>query len=77
MLAQPPPVQFVVMQNQQPVANAPSGGDGVAMKEQNQIRYRVMVQTDQLKPGTYTALVGLPSAGGGQPQILTKDFEIE
>jgi hypothetical protein len=77
MLAQPPPLQFVVMQNQQPVSNAPSGGDAVAMKEHNQVRYRVMVQTDQLKPGTYTALVGLPSAGGGQPQILTNDFEIE
>jgi hypothetical protein len=77
MLAQPPPVQFVVMQNQQPVADAPSGGDGIAMKEQNQIRYRVMVQTGQLKPGTYTALAGLPRDGGGQPRVLTKDFVIE
>jgi hypothetical protein len=65
------------MQNQQPVSNAPSGGDAVAMKEQNQVRYRVMVQTDQLKPGTYTVLAGLPSAGGGQPRILTRDFVIE
>ena len=61
-LAQPPPVKFAVMQNQQPVGNAPSGGDAFAMKEQNQIRYRVMVQTDQLKPGTFTALAGLPQA---------------
>lgn len=77
VLRQPPGVQFVVLQNGQPVANAPAGGDALAMPEQKQIRYRVMLQTDQLAPGTYSAMVGVPQAGSQQPRVLMKEFAIK
>jgi hypothetical protein len=77
LLRQPPEVQFVVLQNNQPVADAPAGGDGLALTGQKQIRYRVMLQTDQLSPGIYSAMVGVPQAGSTQPRVLTKAFVIE
>jgi hypothetical protein len=77
LLRQPPAVQFVVLQNGQPVANAPAGGDAMAMPDQKQVRYRVMLQTDQLSPGKYSAMVGVPQAGGPEPRVLAKDFVIQ
>jgi len=77
LLAQPPGVQFVVLQNGQPVANAPAGGDAVALREKKEIRYRVMLQTDQLSPGSYSAMAGVPRAGSPQPRVLMKGFVIE
>jgi hypothetical protein len=77
VLRQPPGVQFVVLQNGQPVANAPAGGDALAIPEQKQVRYRVMLQTDQLSPGTYSAMVGLPQADSTQPRVLMKEFAIQ
>jgi hypothetical protein len=77
LLRQPPPVQFVVLSKGAPVANAPAGGDPVVMQALKQIRYRVMLQTDQLSAGTYTAMVGVPQAGNPQPRVLTKEFVIE
>jgi len=77
MLAQPPPVQFVVLQGGNPVAEAPAGGDAVVLAPQKQVRYRVMLQTGQMAPGRYQAMVGLPQAGTTQPRVLTRDFSIE
>jgi hypothetical protein len=77
LLRQPPGVQFVVLQNNKPVANAPAGGDAVTLPDQKQIRYRVMLQTDELARGTYQAMVGVPRAGNAQPRVLTKEFAIE
>ena len=77
LLRQPPGVQFVVLQNGQPVANAPAGGDALAIPEMKQVRYRVMLQTDQLSPGTYSAMVGLPQAGSQEPRVLMKEFAIQ
>jgi hypothetical protein len=77
LLRQPPGVQFVVLQNGQPVANAPAGGDALAIPEKKQVRYRVMLQTDQLSPGTYSAMAGLPRAGSTEPRVLMKEFAIQ
>lgn len=77
LLRQPPPAQFVLLQNGQPLANAPAGGDAIPLPQKKEIRYRVMLQTDQLSPGTYSAVVGVPQAGSSQLRALTKEFVIE
>jgi hypothetical protein len=77
LLRQPPEVQFVVLQDGQPVANAPAGGDAMVIPDQKQVRYRVMLQTDQLSPGNYSAMVGVPQAGSPEPRVLLKNFVIQ
>jgi VWFA-related protein len=77
VLRQPPGVQFVVLQNDRPVANAPAGGDAIVVKQSKQIRYRVMLQTDQLTAGTYQVMVGVPQANSPRPRVLTKEFVIQ